>query len=622
MIVGKRYVHEVCVPLGFIVLQAHAQRFISVPPSNRYYGQDGPWGAVTVNYGGFPNPNIADNHQWSSVDLLPGGEWTSFIISPDSCYDNSTGLCGIGGTFDPDGVSQTADNETIAQPGGINEKNGANSGLYMTGFIYAQTMNIGGTASHAGHTAYNTSTAILDRMNFTTPSDEVFPDIEVGFLALGAGSQRNEFSTYGTNSIVAWNLPGFFYNQSVIPSFSYTLNMGSAALDYPVSLTFGGYDQGRMIGPATVFGVPRADAKSSAVVTLMDIGIGVHTGASPFNFTSKNGLLVNTEGDNRAFQVSPDPVGPYLSLPRKTCDAIAAELPVSYDPSGYYLWDTDDPEYFNIVSSPAYLSFTFPSSPANGAPDDVVIKVPFILLNLTLGPELSGQTTPVPYFPCMPFTPEPDNGFYYLGRAFLQAALFGRNWEHQTAWLAQAPGPGSNREGLGIALKNIDRDDNTLDPLPGDVDEQFNSTWSAYWQRLPGETPTEPNDPISNEQTREEGGQEAEGLSSGAKAGIGAGVGAFALALVALVGLIFWRKRKSSTASQTELLPQSIVVDSRKDPSPPYSAVDPKDNAPGQDMQQFSQIARLQGFPTASDGSGMSELPARQEVHELGTSRH
>jgi hypothetical protein len=508
-----------------------------------------------------------------------------------------------------------SDDQRIDILGGI-FNNVANSGLNMSGHIYAQTMNVGGTASNAGHTAYNTSTVILDYMDLTTPNGKNFADIEIGFLALGAGSQRNEFNTYGKNSIVAWNLPGFFYNQSMIPSFSYTLHMGSAALDYPVSLTFGGYDQGRMIGPATVFDVPRADIKSAAVLALLDIGIGVHTGGSPFNFTSKTGLLVNSDGVNRAIQVSPDPVGPYLSLPKETCDAIAAELPVNYDRSGYYLWNTNDPEYPKIVSSPAYLSFTFPSSPANGAPNDVVIKVPFMLLNLTLGPVLSGQTKPVPYFPCIPYNPEPEKGYYFLGRAFLQAALFGRNWDQQIGWLAQAPGPGTNREGLGTALKNIAQHDNTIDPLPGDADQQFNSTWSAYWEQLPENTSTISNIPDSDVENDENN----DGLSTGAKAGIGAGVGALCLALAFLTGLMWWRRRKTSTASQNELLAQPMDG-SRKDPSPPYSAVDPKNNAPGHDMQYFLQNARLQGFPTASEASGMNELPARQDVYELGPGR-
>lgn len=618
MVAGKHCFTVACIVLGSLTHQCCAQRYISVPSSSRYYGQDGPWGAVTVNYGGYPNPDIADNHQWKSVDLLPGGEWSSFLISPETCYDNSTGLCGIGGTTDPTGVHQTADNETIAQPGGINQRNGANSGLQMTGYIYAQTMNVGGTASHTGHTAYNTSTVILDYMNVTSPSDATFTDLEVGFLALGAGSQKNQFSTYGQNSIVAWNMPGFFYNQSMIPSFSYTLQMGSAAHQYPVSLTFGGYDQGRMVGPATVFDVPRADAKSSAVLSLLDIGIGVHTGGSPFNFSSKTGLLINSDGVNKAIQVSPDPLGPYLSLPKQTCDAIAAELPVRFDQSGYYLWNTDDPDYSTIVSSPAYLSFTFPSSPANGAPDDVIIKVPFTLLNLTLGPVLSGKTMPVPYFPCIPYSLEPEKGFYFLGRAFLQAAVFGRNWDKQVAWLAQAPGPGLNHEGLGTALKDVAQDANTIDPLPGDADQQFNSTWSAYWEPLPEERSTASDVSPSNEDANTE--EDPSGLSTAAKVGIGAGVGVFCLALAILAGLIWWRRRTSS-ASQTKFLPQPNGEDSRKDPSPPYSAVDPKYNTTGHNMRQLPQDGRFQWFPADSGTSGMSELPSRQEVYELGSGR-
>lgn len=157
---------------------------------------------------------------------------------------------------------------------------------------------------------------------------------------------------------------------------------------------FGGYDKGRMIGAPTTFQVQPS---------LLDIGIGVETGGSPFDFISKSGLLIDGNGENKAISAAPDPQGPYLSLPKETCDAITENLLIELDSSGYYLWLVDDARYVDIVSSPAFLSFTFP--PSSGDTDNVVIKVPFLLLNLTLGRLLSGRDEPVPYFPCMPYEP-------------------------------------------------------------------------------------------------------------------------------------------------------------------------------------------------------------------------
>jgi hypothetical protein len=630
MIASKRCFIVACIALASLVARCCAQRCISVPPSSRHYGQDGPWGAVTVNYGGYPNRGTPDAVQWTPIDLFPGGEWSSVLISPQSCLKNSTGLCGIGGTADPTGVAQTVDNRSIGVTGGIGKNNGANSGLNMGGEFYTQTMNIGASGTNdGGSTVYNTSTVIVKEMNLTTPSGKTFTDIEVGFLALGAGAPYN---TFGYDSyqgqtpdpIVAWNLPGYFYDQDQIPSFSYTLHVGSAALDYPPSLTFGGYDQGRIVGPATMFRVStpdESDQRIPAVVKLLDIGIGVHNGGSPFNFTSKDGLLIKSDNTKRDIPVSPDPIDPYLSMPKETCDAIAAELPVNYDQSGYYLWDTEDSSYSKIVSSPAYLSFTFPSSAAYGTPDKVVIKVPFKLLNLTLGPSLSGLTKPVPYFPCMPYRPESQDDHYFLGRAFLQAALFGRNWSKQLAWLAQAPGPGSSREGLGYAPKDLATDDWPV-ALSGDAYQQFNSTWSDYWVPLSEDTPTDSSVPHPDEDTKENTKEDTNGLSVGVKAGIGAGAGAFCLALIVIAALV-WRRRtrKTSTASQAELMPHSFMNDSKKDSSPSYSAFDPNHNVSGLDPRHFPYEAQLQWYPSDSEALGMSELSGTQVVHEIGSGR-
>lgn len=349
---------------------------------------------------------------------------------------------------------------------------------------------------------------------------------------------------------------------------------------------------------------------------LLDIGIGVHTGKSPFKFASKDELLIDSSGAKTSIKVIPDSQGSYLSLPKETCDAIADELPITLDSSGYYLWDTDDSKYQEIVSSPAYLSFTFPSSTANGAPDDVVIKVPFMLLNLTLGPVFSGQKNSVQYFPCMPF--DPSDGNYFLGRAFLQAALIGRNWEEPgIAWLAQAPGPGSNHQGLGLSLQDIQRSQNILEPISGDQDDLFGSSWSGYWDPLVDSSPSA-NSSHSNSGDDQ---NKATGLSTGAKAGIGAGVGA--LALLSIVGLCLWmrKKRKSTSSSQTEPLHVQPANDTKNDVSPPYSAIDPKHTNPGHEMQNMPQDARLQGFSSASELSGMTELPGGQDPRELGIGR-
>lgn len=198
------------------------------------------------------------------------------------------------------------------------------------------------------------------------------------------------------------------------------MHIGSAAFGIPGSLTIGGYDQSRVLGPV----LSQPYAIDSLPIDLLDIGIGVADGELPFNFTSQAGLLASGNSSIRgSMRVTVDATIPYLSLLRSTCDAIAENLPVTFQSKyGLYFWDTADPRYKTIVSSPSYLSFTFRLS--NVISQNMTVKVPFALLNLTLtSPIIS---TPIQYFPCSPG--QDATAKFYLGPAFLQAAFVGVNW--------------------------------------------------------------------------------------------------------------------------------------------------------------------------------------------------
>jgi hypothetical protein len=116
----------------------------------------------------------------------------------------------------------------------------------------------------------------------------------------------------------------------------------------------------------------------------------------------------------------PNPGVPYMYLPENTCSAIASLPLVTFDQKmGYYIWNTTDPAFKAIMSSPSALKFSF--STDSGIED---ISVPFALLNLTLDYPL--VSTPTQYFPCIPYTPS-DDSLYHLGRAFLQAVFLGQH---------------------------------------------------------------------------------------------------------------------------------------------------------------------------------------------------
>ena len=493
----------------FLLLQlaTAAQNFV-VPWSTKHFGPDGPWQAVTMTVGGNDSTLVLNGQKTADLAAYPGGEYSSMTLTSAACKNNKTTQCALGGTWNPDEyqvqqqyISQTApwvDNST-----GVNI---TDASIVVLGLTINQK------------TVWNATLASADSGTVTYPNGKV-GGVPLGYLALGADATKQFFSTSDTqagNGINAWLFPGQLYDNKDIPSYSYGLHIGSAAFNYPGSLVFGGYNKGRVIGPVTSFSDQNA-------VQLIDVNIGVETGGSPFNFTSKDKLL--SKGQTA---VAPNPLSPYISLPRATCDNIASQLPVTFDNNlKYYVWNTDDPNYTKIIQSPAYLGFEFPPSP--GTSNNVIIKVPFALLNLTL--EAPITDTPTQYFPCVPYEHTPE-----LGRAFLQAAFLGRNWLTKTSWLAQAPGPGVAKNGLG--------DQNTDIASGATMIEGFNDT-SLFADSWKGQL--KPLDDPSGGGTGDDGNTgttTSSGLSTGAKAGIGIGVALGVIALIA--ALIFFLRRRSA----------------------------------------------------------------------------
>lgn len=519
--------------LCLVELTAARGQNIPVSFSEKTYGFDGPWHAVTIGVGGWdplnsdneenPHPFAAPEDQ-TQIDLYPGGSFTTTTISSAACKDFSAyGECGAGGTWQP--PSRT---DVQFAPSNRNKDTGVNENLKI--FRNALTFN--------KNTVFNASIASVTSGNLTNP-DGTTRGVELGNFALGAEDQAQVFTLSEDGSIPpiqAWTYSGYLYNTSQIPSYSYGMHIGSVAFDYPGSLVFGGYDKGRMIGQTTSF----ADD-----VQLLDIVFGVQTGASPLPFESKNQLLVTNMSQPGQIQVGPDPLSPYMYLPKQTCDAIIDGLPISFDDkSKYYLWNTNDPNFQKLVTSPAYLGFQFP--PAPGDTDNVVIKVPFALLNLTLTPPI--VSSPTQYFPCMPDAPQ--SGTYTLGRSFLQAAFLGRNWNRKTTWLAQAPGPGVANQGMGVQYTDLQDADTTVSGFMGE--NLFAKSWSNHWTPIKS-TPS--NTSNNDGDTKGKGGSgssdDSSGLSAGAKGGIGAGVGCAAIALLAGVAILFRRQRQKRRDSPT-----------------------------------------------------------------------
>ena len=501
---------------------------LQVPASNRLYGPDGPWQAVSVQLGTPPQ----------KLDLFPAGIYRSNVLTNQLCQDITSIPCGSGGLLDSShsrSIGSTSISYDDTDAPAQNPSGWTNSAMLLS---YSNQVSIRDQLQIAGQTLVNFDVVMYPNISMVYP-DGNYP-LQIGALSLGPSVNESFSKSTYIPPFNASLVPGYLASQNVIPSNSFGLHVGIAAvaLKLELSLWLGGYDASRIAGPVSSQSVATT---SEFVIDLLDIGIGVSNGGSPFSFSSQYGLLSagNSSIDKQGISINMNPSAPYLYLPSSTCAAIAKTLPVTYNAGkALYFWDVTDVQYAKIVNSPTFLSFIFRGSDGN-----VTINVPFSLLNLTLQEPL--VSTPTPYFPCQPpQAPDLSTTYYSLGRTFLQAAFIGVAWDVQSYgewYLAQAPGP------------NTDTNPQSKPFTPGSppvgLTTDWAGTWKGFWTPLPtplslstSRSPSPTNSTVPK-QSMIAPTPSKHGLPGGAIAGIAIGVGAIALIAVGFSLLLFRRRR-------------------------------------------------------------------------------
>ena len=494
------------------------------------FGPDGPWQAVSIAIG-TKTASFATGSLNSTVNLYPGGWWGHTILTTAVCNSSTTSCpASDAGLYSPSD-SSTADTKSWPAQVGVDQWDGQKA-MNLSGI--ANTLLDIVTITSLG-SPYSIPQSIIAAVKFSQVRlpDNSYYSTQVGFLSLGATDFVQRFYPNNNSTLVANLIPGWLRQHDSILSNSWGLHIGSVLQSQKGSLVFGGFDQSRVLGPVGTFDT--TNTGGVPIVALFDIIIGVVTGGSPFH-SPIGGSLFHANG-NITVPVVVNPTVPYIYLPFGTCEAIAAYLPLTWQAGiGLYTWNTDDPQYQRVISSPAYLGFIFQLSDLK----NLTIKVPFALLNLTLDKPI--VTRPQAYFPCKPTSS--SNGEYYLGRAFLQAAFIGMNWETYKFFMAQAPGPD-----IGDAqVQSIQRSDTSIasNPLDG-----FADSWARKWTNkiaLPSGTAVSSStatDGLSAAKTSsvlDPGTSNGamlpisnSGLSAGAKIGIGVGSGIGGLALIGAV---------------------------------------------------------------------------------------
>lgn len=513
----KRHAHNILSMLLFRL--DYARAYVEMGWDTKYYGADGPWQAIAVTIG---------NEQTSLIPCFAGfpAYYGSWLLTPHVCsVTNATSSCGDAGMIEGPSSRQWPEDLTSGNYSWALE--GGNTNI---------TISTESPSSHQQQT-FHISAMLASRSSITYASGKVLSP-EVGLFNF-----VSPFASYLGDT----NCPGSscdLVGQGA-SSFSFGLQLGSASLQYAASLIFGGYDKGRAIGPAIVENFTSGTTEVPPAFPLIDIEIGVESGGSPFNVSGYSGLFVL---EDEAIPIGPVGTGiasgdPYISLPQPTIDRIVEKLPVYFDSSSkYYLWNTTNGSYEKVVTSASYLGFIF--APSGG--QNVTIKVPFMLLNLTLEASASGLATDVAYFPVQYMSTLDPTGstIIFLGRAFLQAAFWGVHWygnnvSNGVQWLAQAPGPGGkSKAGLGHEPHSIPLGPHTLDLYTGS--NLFNVSWADTWTLLPL-VASQKNSTHGSHHKQQ---QQHHKIANGAIAGIVIGVVLFA-ALVFGIFFISRRKKRS-----------------------------------------------------------------------------
>ncbi|KAI8957022.1 hypothetical protein F5Y11DRAFT_361193 [Daldinia sp. FL1419] len=435
--------------------------------SDKILGPDGPWNAVKVTLGRSQDVTVYAGRMWESY--FPGAAYCdNTAVGGRPCYAQQAGAI-------YDETTGSGEAPDIAFPASAYYASNMNT-VGSNAKRYTDRISLGTDSSDWSVVSVdNFAMALMSDTQLRYPNGEKHP-LFAGCLGLGAAPNiiNHSFALrpgQTASSINTSLLVGNLFVDHSIPSQTFGLHIGSAVSHrVPGSLWVGGYDRNRAVSDMLSIPIPDPFTKFSGA-PLADISINVVKGSSPFPWNSKGGLLASGNSSiGGQLGLAIDPCLPYLNLPRSTCDAIAAEIPVKLDDGlGLYLWDTASPDYTRIIQSPSVLTFTFVDPDSNL--HKVNISVPFSHLNLTLDEPLVDK--PTPYFPCN----AASNSEYTLGRAFLQDAFIGANFYTAVYFLSQAPGPNLN----SANVMAMDHNSRTIEASKND----WATSWNGYWTPLP-----------------------------------------------------------------------------------------------------------------------------------------
>lgn len=494
-------------------------------------GPDGPWSALDIRVGWPPE----------NVSVYPGRSQATLVVSKAVCEHQGSNCSNSGaGLYDKIPVKNLTLNELDIRSDIIPGWNdNLTDPLRLNGPVTHVLERITVSLEGGGEQYLDNLTFLVSDGMTVNFAGGIQTSLDTGILSLASKKtdETNITTSFGGAFVETYTPLAFLgaYGGNDVPiSASWGLHVGSARHNVSGSLYFGGYDEARVLGIPGIF--------DSTAILLTNISINSTIAA----FQSTSNLLDPSNTASSGFNISvvPEPAVPYLYLPPAVCTSLASHLPLEFNSDlQLYTWDLGHPSLPTLLSSLSNLRFTF----TNSSNISTTIAVPMALLNLTLTPPL--VKTPTPYFPCRPYTPELPGGTvsgsaqYYLGRAFLQGAFFGQNWDTGNYFLAQAPGPSLPQSRVVI----IEPNDTAISATV------YAPAWEDTWKDILSKDGIEPANSSSSQNSlpptsasTATGSGSGSGSSLSKKARAGIGVACAIVGLAALSIAVAWvRSRRS-----------------------------------------------------------------------------
>ncbi|MCJ1357288.1 MAG: hypothetical protein MMC33_007284 [Icmadophila ericetorum] len=360
---------------------------ISVPPSQNWDGDDGPWSSFAIQVGTPP--------QYVRVFISTSSSAT-WVVLPAGCD-------GAGDT--------TAIQDCVGSRGGVFTPNASSTWHERGYFSLAAEDSLGISAS----AEYGNDTIMLGLMGSGGPSlqNQVIGAYEAapnGQLFLGEFGVNPQPTTFSTVENGQASFLTTLKNQGVVSSLSFGYTAGALYRLKQVlgSLTLGGFDASRLNQNNQMSFTFGPDTSRNLIVGIQSIASVALDGAP--RSLLPNGILANI-----------DSTIPYIYLPLEACEAFEEAFGLVYD-NTTNLYLLNDTQHNQLVALNSSITFTLANGETGGP--NISITLPYASFDLTAQWPLVVNSSR--YFPLQRAANDTQ---YTLGRTFLQEAYLTVDWE-------------------------------------------------------------------------------------------------------------------------------------------------------------------------------------------------